>query len=147
MPGGQFGGKQKGPYFQPLTNLLKTPSYEHYLDTVQAKLEKRGIRSDVFKSHLLHQFVVCMWTARRRKHLRKVARNYEAILVMGCEAALDTVQDSIDASFSRVFQGMRTEGIMSIKPLLHPPCDISLELNRVTPLLHDGKNDAAWVCL
>jgi hypothetical protein len=146
-PAASLAVSKKAPYFQPLKNLLKTPSYEQYLDTVQTKLEKRGIQTDVFKSYLPHQFVVCMWTGRRRKKLRKVARNYDAVLVMGCEAALDTVQDAIDASFSRVFQGMRTEGIMSIKPLLQAPCNVSLELNRITPLLHDGNNDEAWVRL
>lgn len=146
-PAASMAVSKKAPYFQPFTNLLKTPAYEQYLDTVQTKLEKRGIRTDVFKSYLPHQFVVCMWTARRRKKLSKVARNYDAVLVMGCEAALDTVQDSIDPSAAQVFQGMRTAGIMSIKPHFHAPCDISLELNRITPLLHDGNNDEAWVRL
>jgi len=146
-PAASIAVSRKEPYFQPLSSLLKTPSFEQYLDTVQTKLEKRGIRTNVFKSYLLHQFVVCMWTARRRKKLRKVARNYDAVLVIGCEAALDTVQDSIDAYASQVFQGMRTEGIMSIKPIIQMPCNVSLELNRITPLLHNSNNEEAWTRL
>ena len=135
------------PYFKLFSNFLKTPSYEHYLDKVQANLKSNGIKTTIFRSSLPHQFVICMWTTRRRAKLRKVARNYEAVLVMGCEAALDTIHDSIDVSVSKVFMGMRTDGIMSIKPLFRLPGNVSLELNRVTPLIHDSNGDEAWVRL
>jgi len=134
-------------YFEFFTHLLKTPTYEQYLNTVQFRLEQMGITVGVFRSFLPHQFVICMWTTRRRAKLKKVARKYDAVLVMGCEAALDTIQDSIDGSVSRVFMGMRTQGIMSIKPLFHLPGNVSLELNRVTPLVHNSNSDEAWVRL
>lgn len=146
-PAASLAVSRKAPYFKFLPHFLKTPSYEQYLDTVRSTLADMGIRTAVFKSYLPHQFVVCMWTTRRRAKLKSVARNYDAVLVMGCEAALDTVQDSIDASASQVFQGMRTEGIMSIKPHFQAPCNISLELNRVTPLLHDSQHAEAWIRL
>lgn len=47
----------------------------------------------------------------------------------------------------QVFQGMRSEGIMSIQPHFHPPCTISLELNNVTPLVHQAKHSLPWVAL
>ena len=43
--------------------------------------------------------------------------------------------------------GMRTEGIMSIKPLYQFPCNISLQLNSITPIIHQEKNPDAWVRL
>ena len=88
-----------------------------------------GARTDIFRSYLLHQFVVCMWTSRRRKKIRTLAESYDAIVVLGCEAAVDTIQDSIETASCRVFQGMRTEGIMSVRPRFHWPLCISLELN------------------
>lgn len=146
-PAASLAVSRQAPYFKFFSSFLKTPSYEHYLDTVQANLKSKGLKTDVFKSYLPHQFVVCMWTSRRRRKLSKVARNYDAVLVMGCEAAVDTVQDSIDSTASRVFQGMRMSGIMSIKPLFQAPCNVSLELNRITPLLHKSDNSETWTRL
>ena len=135
------------PYFEFLTRLLKTGAYEEYIETVQSKLTAKGIQADIFKSHLPHQFVVCMWTSRRRQKLSKLAKKYDAILVMGCEAAMDTIYDSVEPGSCLVFQGMRTEGIMSIKPKFELPCNISLKLNRVTPLLHQDGDTAPWIRL
>ncbi|UCD81072.1 MAG: hypothetical protein JSW26_06490, partial [Desulfobacterales bacterium] len=124
-----------------------TASYEQLIETIKSNLEKKGVKIDVFKSKWLHQFVVCMWTARRRKKLLKRAHHYEALVVLGCEAAVQTIHDSVKSTSCKVFQGMRSEGIMSIQPRFHLPCNISLKLNRITPLLHQATNSEAWVSL
>ena len=146
-PAASLAVRRNAPYFEFLKKFLKTASYEQYIETIQSNLEKKGVKTDIFKSYLPHQFVVCMWTSRRRKKLMKCARNYDAVVVMGCEAAVQTIHDSIESTSCKMFQGMRTEGIMSIKPGFHFPCNISLELNKVTPLLHQAKNSEPWVCL
>lgn len=146
-PAASMAVKKKKPYFEFMTNLFKTRSYEEYIETVKSKLENMGIKADIFESHLLHQFVVCMWTSRRRNKLKRHARAYDAVAVLGCEAAVDTVYDSIDSTACHVFQGMRTEGIMSIKPIFNMPCNVSLELNRITPLLHQAKSVEPWTRL
>jgi hypothetical protein len=135
------------PYFEFFRRFLKTASYEQLIETIKSNLEKRGVKTDIFKSKWLHQFVLCMWTSRRRKKLLKLASKYEALVVLGCEAAVQTVYDSVKSTSCKVFQGMRSEGIMSIQPLFHPPCNISLELNSITPLVHQAKNSEPWVSL
>ena len=124
------------PYIEFPRRLLKTASYERLIETMKCSLEERGIKTDVFKSHLLHQFVLCMWTSRRRKKLLERARKYEALVVIGCEAAVETVRDAVKSTGCEVIQGMETEGIMSIQPKLSFPCNISLELEGVTPYVH-----------
>lgn len=146
-PAASLAVKTHTPYFEFLTNLFKTTSYEQYIETMESKLEKMGVKADVFRSYLPHQYVVCMWTSRRREKIKKRARDYDAVVVLGCEAALDTIHDSIESTSCQVFQGMRTEGIMSIKPHYHFPCNVSLELNHVTPLLHQVKDSEPWVRL
>jgi hypothetical protein len=146
-PAASLAVRRNAPYFEFLKRFLKTASYEEYIETVQSDLERKGVKTDIFKSNLPHQFVVCMWTSRRRKKLMKRARNYDAVVVMGCEAAVHTIHDSIESTSCKVFQGMRTEGIMSIKPHFHFPCNISLRLNSVTPLLHHITKSDRWVCL
>ncbi|MFX0211411.1 MAG: hypothetical protein ACFFDT_35865 [Candidatus Hodarchaeota archaeon] len=146
-PAASMAVRSNEPYFEFFRRFLKTASYEQLIETIQSNLEKKGVKTDVFKSKWLHQFVLCMWTSRRRKKLLKRATQYEALVVLGCEAAAQTVHDSVKSTSCKVFQGMRSEGIMSIQPLFHLPCNISLELNSVTPLVHQAKNSEPWVSL
>ena len=146
-PAASLAIRKKKPYFEFLSKFLKTAAYEDYIETTRSDLEKMGVKSDVFKSRLPHQFVVCMWTERRRKKLMKRAMEYDALVVMGCEAAAQTVCDSVKSTPCKVFQGMKSEGIMSIQPRFQMPCNITLELNHITPLVHKAENTVSWISL
>ena len=132
------------PYFEFLRHRLQTAAYERYIESMKTELEKKGVRADVFTSRWLHQFVVCMWTRRRRALLRKRAQAYDALVVLGCEAAVQTIIDSLDGTAIPVIQGMRTEGIMSILPRFHWPDSITLQINSITPLLHSQQGTERW---
>ena len=146
-PAASMAVRTNRPYFEFLRKLLKTAPYEELIESIKSNLGKKGIKTDVFKSYWPHQFVVCMWTKRRRKKLLKRATKFDALIVLGCEAAVDTIHDAVKSTACVVFQGMRSEGIMSIQPQFHMPCNISLELNDVTPLVHQPKHDVPWVSL
>lgn len=135
------------PYFELLRQFLKTAAYEELIASIKAYLERKNVKADVFKSRWLHQFVICMWTSRRRKKLSERARKYEALVVLGCEAALDTVHDAVKTTSCKVFQGMRTRGIMGIKPQFGLPCNVTLVLNNITPLVHRPTSTVPWVRL
>lgn len=146
-PAASFAARKSEPYFEFLRKFLKTASYEQYIETMRSDLGERGVKADVFKSRLPHQFVVCMWSSRRRKYLMRRAMNYDALVVLGCEAAVRTIFDSVKSTPCKVFQGMRTEGIMSIQPLFHLPCNISLRLESITPLLYQRDKPDPWMQL
>lgn len=135
------------PYFDFLRDFLKTAPYEELIASIRSKLVHQGVEADIFRSKWLHQFVVCMWTSRRRRELSKLARNYEAVLVLGCEAALETVHDAVRSTACVVYQGMKTEGIMGIRPQFVPPCHVSLELSHITPFVHQQTRPARWLSL
>ena len=135
------------PYFEFFRHFLRTASYEHYIEKMRIELNARGVRADVFRSRWLHQFVVCMWTSRRRSKLRKRAEKYDALVVLGCEAAVQTIMDSLDDLPIPVIQGMRTEGIMSILPQFQYPGSITLRINSITPLLHSKQGPESWMHL
>ena len=135
------------PYFNFFRHLLQTDAYERYIATMKGELEKRGVRADVFKSRWLHQFVVCMWTNRRRTILKKWAERYDALVVLGCEAAVQTIKDSLGDFSIPVIQGMRTEGIMSVLPRFHWDGKITLQINSITPLLHNKEGLEPWMHL
>ena len=122
---------------------LETASYERQIAEMQEAFTQRGITTEVFKSRLLHQFVLCMWTARRRQALLERARSFDAVVVMGCEAAVATVRSILEPTACHVISGLRSEGIMSIQPKFSLPCTVSLELQSITPYVHPEGEDAA----
>ena len=135
-PAASMAVKSNEPYIEFPRRSLKTASYERQLAEMQESFEERGIKTSVFKSHFLHQFVLCMWTAKRRKALLKRAREFEAVVVMGCEAAVATVRSTLESTRCHVIPGLRSEGIMSIQPKLSLPCNLTLDLESVTPYVH-----------
>jgi hypothetical protein len=132
-PAASLAVSKNEPYIELFRGFLKTASYEKTLSTMKSRLEKKGVKTGVFKSNLLHQFVLCMWTSKRRNELIEKAKKYEALVVMGCDAAVQAIQDSVKSISCQVVQGMKTEGLMIIKPKFHLSCNISLELENVTP--------------
>jgi len=132
-PAASLAVSRNEPYIELFRGFLRTASYEKTLSTMKSRLEKNGVKTGIFKSNLLHQFVLCMWTSKRRNELIEQAKKYEALVVMGCDAAIQTIQDSVRSTSCQVIRGMKTEGLMIIKPKFHLPCNISLELESVTP--------------
>lgn len=131
-PAASAAVKNNEPYFEIFRRFLKTGSYERFIKSLKSKLEQKGIKIGVFKSRWLHQFVLCMWTSRRRTALKKRAKNYDALVVLGCEAAVRTVRDAVRPNSCEILQGVETEGIMSVRPRLSWPCNLSLELEGVS---------------
>ena len=131
-PAASCAVQNKEPYIEPLRRMFKTVSYERFISELRARFEKRGLKTSVFKSRLLHQFVLCMWTSRRRRKLLKRAREHDVVVVLGCEAAGATVRGALKSTDCKVIQGMESEGIMSIKPIVRLPAKLSLELESIT---------------
>ncbi len=119
--------------------LLKTESYEQLINNMQSRLEEEGVKTGVFKGGILN-FLICMWTSRKREKLLKRASEYEAVVVMGCEGAYESVSDMIKSTNCQVFHGMESEGVMNVIPKLHWPFNISLELFGVTQM-HQEKSE------
>jgi len=137
-PAASAAVKNNKPYIELFRRFLKTDSYEKFIRDLKAGLERKGIRTDVFKSKLIHQFVLCMWTSRRREALKKRARNYDALVVLGCEAAVQTVRDAVRPNICEVLQGVETEGIMSIQPRLYFPLNLTLKLQSISEYEYHG---------
>ena len=131
-PAASLAVSNNEPYIELFSRFLKTGSYEQLIKNLKLNLVKQGIKTDVVKSNWLHQFVLCTWTSSKRNKLLERAKQYEALLVLGCEAAVHTIQDAVQSTSCQVIQGMRTVGLMSIKPKFHLPCSISLELDSIT---------------
>ncbi len=136
-PAASAAVRERRPYIDLFWNFLRTPSYELYIQALKSHLESEGIRTGVFDSKLPNQFIICMWTSGRRKDLARHASGYDALIVLGCDAAVETARSSTKSMDCRVIQGMEIEGILNVIPTLRFPCKIWLEVSSVTRVLQD----------
>ncbi len=131
-PAASLAVRTKNAYLK-LSRGLRTPSYEAHIRDLKSRLEQRGIKTDVFDSKLPQHFVLCMWSSRRREALAKRAAGYDAVIVLGCDAAAETARAG--AGSRRVVPGMAVEGIMNVVPRVRFPFDVYLDVHSVTRVL------------
>ncbi len=131
-PAATLAVRERKPYIELFRRFLRTAAYESYIQTLKSRLEGNGIRTEIFDSKLPQHFVVCMWTSRRRKELARRARDHDALVVLGCDAAVETARSCGTSGQCRVIPGMEVEGIMNVIPTVRFPFTISLEMTSVT---------------
>lgn len=133
-PAASLAVRERKPYLQPLLRGLNTGAYQSFLDALTRRLRDEGIETQVFDSRLPHHFVACMWSSGRRRALARRAARFDAVIVLGCEAAAETVRNSLGDVRCRVIQGMEVDGgIMNVVPTVRFPFDITLRVRSVTP--------------
>ena len=98
------------PWLEFLRNGLKTAALEDHIRSIRDPLEQRGVRTDVFTMRAPLP-TMCLWTNGQRKRLLKRARDYEAVVVLGCDSAAFTAQRVLEDTSSRVILGMQMVGI------------------------------------
>lgn len=137
-PAASLAVRNDKPYLEFFRRLLKTEPYEALVDNMQSRLKKEGLKTAVFKGNLLN-YLICLWTSGWRKKLIKHAGQFEAVVVMGCESAYESIKEILKSTDCQVFQGMESEGVLNAIPKVHLPLNISFEKFRVTPMIYQGK--------
>lgn len=133
--------REKKPFMQFFRHFLKSAPFEQYLEALQSRLKENGVESKVFKSVFFHQWFMCMWTSHRRRKLRKLAQQYDAILVLGCESATETVRDEVKSIDCKVIAGMEVAGIMNAQLRFQLPGNISFANCRIVPMSEHRKKE------
>jgi hypothetical protein len=136
-PAASLAVREDKPYIELFRRSLRTEAFESFIETLRRRLQDEGIKTAVFDSKLLHQFVACMWTRRRRSEFAKRAADFEAVLVLGCDGMVAAVRDALKSTDCRVIPGMEVEGMMNLIPTASLPCNLSLELRSVTPVMKE----------
>ena len=134
-PAASLAVTKQRPYIELFRTISRTAAYEEHIRELRSQLEAAGVRADVFDSKLPHHFILCMWPAGRRQALRRRAANYDAVVVLGCDTAVKTVEDALQSTNCKVISGMEVEGLMSVIPSYEFPGNISLEVKSVTRVL------------
>jgi hypothetical protein len=132
--GASLAMKENKPFIQFFRSLLKSPPLERYISRLISQLSEKGVKTRKFKGGVIQQFFLCLWTLRQRSKLNKCAENFEAVIVLGCDSAIETVRDSVKGTDCKIIKGMEVAGIMNTKPKFHLPCNISFGDSKVIPI-------------
>jgi 4-hydroxy-3-methylbut-2-enyl diphosphate reductase IspH len=130
-PAATVAVREQKPFMQLFRSLFKSAPFEEYIKALRSRLADRGVQTEVFKSRLYHQWFMCMWTAGRREKLRKRAGQHDAVIVLGCESATETVREVAEASGCKVIEGMKVSGIMNAHLGFHLPGNITFDDCRI----------------
>jgi hypothetical protein len=125
--------REDRPFMRVFRSLVKSEPFEEYVDALRARLGEKGVRTKVFRSNLYHQWFLCMWTSRRREKLRKRAKGYDAVIVLGCDSATETVRDVVSTEV-KVIEGMKVTGIMNGRLSFRLPGTLFFDRCKVVPI-------------
>ena len=127
--------QQNKPYMEILRHFLATGALREHVASLKGDLKRHGIRTGIFTSYLPMP-LMCLWSAGQRRRLRKRARGYEAVAVLGCDAATFNVASALEPLDCAVVQMMQVAGIVAAIPSFEGP--LHLRLHTI------GKNSVAW---
>lgn len=118
---------QKGsPLLEVFKRGLKTGAFEEHIQAIREPLERRGVRTGALSLYAPVP-TMCLWTRGQRRRLRKRARGFEAVLVLGCDSATHSVQQALEGTDCRVVPAMRLTGITNATVKFRFPMTIQLE--------------------
>ncbi len=129
---------RKLPFMRLFRSVLRSEPFEQHIEELQSRLGDRGIATEVFKSPLYYQWFLCMWTEGRRRKLRKRAEKFDAVVVLGCDTANETVREAVKPTGTRVIEGMRVTGFLNAKMTFDLAGNVSFKDCRIIPISQQG---------
>jgi len=118
--------QQDSPFIEFFKRGLKTGAFEDYIKSIREPLEQRGVRTDAFSMHAPMP-MMCVWTESQRRRLAKRARDYEAVVVLGCDSGTVTAQDALKDTNCQIFQAMEMKGIVNATGNIKFPMTVRFE--------------------
>lgn len=132
-PAASMAARYGLPYLEPMRRGLTTRCFEEHVADLRSRLGRQGCRTTVLRGHL-RNFVVCMWSAGQKRKLRRLAAEHDAVVVMGCKGALESVTRILGSLPCRIIPGMEDEAVLSVTPRLGFPLRITLDCFHLTPV-------------
>jgi hypothetical protein len=133
--------REEKPFIQFFRHFFKSAPMEQYLRELRSQLGEEGVKAEVFKCNLPHQWFLCMCPEGRRKKLQRQAKSYDAAIVLGCDSAVRTVRDSVRPVNCKVVRGMEVAGIMNTRPRFRLPGNLSFDDCKIMPILHQKRKE------
>ena len=121
-----FAMEKQEPFIEFFKHGLKTAAFEDHIQSIRDSLSQRGVRTGVFSIHTPTP-MMCLWTERQRKRLRKRAEDYEAVLILACDSGTQSARDALRDTDCRVIQSLDMDGVINAKTSIHFPLTIVME--------------------
>ena len=118
--------KEKSPLIEFFRSGIKTRAFEDHVKKLRGELEAKGVRTGSFMVYAPAP-TMCLWSKGQRRRFLKRAQDYEAVVVLGCDTALYTVQQALKDTDCRVILGMRTTGFTNAALKFEFPLTVTLE--------------------
>ena len=131
--------REKQPLMRFFRSPFKSAPFEQYLESLQTRLLDQGVINDVFKSRLYPHWFLCMWSEGRRRKLEKQAKDYDAVIVLGCDSATETIRDAVKSSGCKVIEAMEVGGLTNARFKYGFPDKISFEGVKIVPMPRAAK--------
>lgn len=121
--------QKNSPLIEFFKSGIKTRAFEDCIKAIREPLEQRGVRTGAFSMYAPFP-PMCLWTENQRNRLLKRARDYDAVLVLGCDSATYTAKDALRNIDCKIIQAMRMIGITNTTVKFRFP--LTLELRHKT---------------
>ena len=131
--------REKKPFLQLFRSFLKSAPFDRYIKSLQSRLKEKGIDSKIYGSNFIHQWFMCMWSSGHRKKLQRYVKSCDAVIVLGCDSATQTVRDLVNPTEVKVIEGMKVSGIMNAELRFHLPGNISFKDCKIIPISQQNK--------
>jgi hypothetical protein len=118
--------QKDSPFIELFKRGLKTGAFEDHIKSIREPLEERGVRTDTLSMHAPTP-MMCLWTESQRKRLLKRAKDYEAVVVLGCDSGTVTANDALKDTDCKVIQAMEMNGIINATAKIKLPMTVSFE--------------------
>ena len=116
------------PFIEFFKHGIKTEAFEAYIQSIRDSLTKRGVRTGVFSIHTPTP-MMCLWTERQRSRFLNRARDFEAVLVLGCDSGTVSAKDALKDTDCRVVQALDMNGVVNATTTIRFPFVISMKPN------------------
>lgn len=118
--------QKDSPFIELFKRGLKTGAFEDYIQSIREPLEERGVRTGAISMHAPTP-MMCLWTESQRNRLLKHAKDYEAVVVLGCDSGTVTANDALKDTDCQVIQAMEMNGIINATAKIKLPLTVSFE--------------------
>lgn len=118
--------QRNAPLIELFKSGIKTPAFEGHIKQIRELLEQRGVRTAVLSIYAPLP-TMCLWTQGQRQRLLKRAKDFDAVLVLGCDSATYTVRQALKGTRCEIVQAMRTTGITNATVKLQFPMTVNLD--------------------
>ena len=122
--------QRNAPFIEFFKTGLKTGAFEDLIQSIREPLEQHGIRTGAYSIHIPTP-MMCLWTDWQRSRFLKRAKDYEAVLVLGCDSATYTVQQVLKDTECQVIPGMQMIGTTNATLKFRFPLTVDLQMNKV----------------